>query len=274
MQDDQAGIREKLAGLDQRLAGAPAPPVVTPAPVAPVAPAPPVEKPSVASIAVSPITPAPSTAQVPPPRVGLASKLPAIGEGPRKSSATPKPPEAKPAKPGEGVGDLAKLDVPLPKLPPTKPKTRPLAGTAPSTPGPNQPAPNQPAAEPAKKPAEQGKSRPALTEQQHARLIKRLRAHPQHTIIIRAEAGDPHSVELGMALRAAFRDAGWDVATVQLDSKRAPFPGLSLSAGTFPPPKEFVAAFGALEAAGFRVASNLDPHQGSQRVVLSVGAKR
>jgi hypothetical protein len=120
----------------------------------------------------------------------------------------------------------------------------------------------------------QDKPRAAMTDQQQARLVRKLRAHPQHAIVIRAEAGEAHSVELAMALRAAFRDAGWEVAAVQLDSKRAPFPGLSLSTGTFPPPPEFVAAFSSLEAAGFRVASNLDPHQGNRRVILSVGAKR
>jgi hypothetical protein len=205
------------------------------------------------------MTPAPAVMPTPPPRIGLASKLPPIAEAPPKSVSKPPVSPTKPAKPAGGAEQLAKLDMPPTKLPPGKPlapKTKP--------PG-EQPVPAK---------TSQDKPRSAITEQQQARLIRKLRAYPQHAIVIRAEAGEAHSVELAMALRAAFRDAGWEVAAVQLDSKRAPFPGLSLSTGTFPPPKEFVAAFGALEAAGFRVASNLDPNQGNRRVVLSVGAKR
>jgi len=186
-----------------------------------------------------------------PPTSAEPETLPPIAAGPRQRD--PVPPPAKPA---------VQIARPVPAPPPVKPVRQP--------PRP-EPAISKPPSEPSRHVAE-GKH--PLTEMQSARLIKRLRAHPRHSIVIRAEAGDTHAVEMAMALRAAFRDAGWTVAAVQLDSKRAPFPGISLSTGTFPPPKEFIAAFGALESAGLRVSSDLDPKQSASSVVLSVGANR
>jgi len=186
-----------------------------------------------------------SVLPVRPPSIDEPERLPPVAQGPRKPAA---PTEVQVARPAPPVLSPAKRQLPRPDPRISRP--------------------------PVELPRHVAEEKQPLSEIQHARLIKRLRAHPRHSIVIRAEAGDTHAVELAMALRGAFRDAGWAVAAVQLDSKRAPFPGLSLSTGTFPPPKEFIAAFGALEAAGLRVSSDLDPKQSASSVVLSVGAHR
>lgn len=244
IQSDQAELHERVALLDRKVSAAP---LVSAAPAEkPVAPA------------VPPAVAAGGTPVREPAAEIQAEKLPPIAAGPRKA-------EPKPAKPAPSAPQVARRAIEKARpAPPVKVVRQPASSDAKTS---------KPAVDAPRKSAQPG-SKHSLTEMQRARLIKRLRAHPHFSIVIRAEAGDARAVEMSTALRAAFHDAGWSVPDVQLDPKRAPFPGISLSSGTFPPPKEFVAAYGALEAAGLRVASDLNPRQPENSVVLSVGAHR
>ncbi len=113
-----------------------------------------------------------------------------------------------------------------------------------------------------------------LTFQKRLRLIKRLRSHPQHSIVIRAAAENAQAVKLAIMLKTVFREAGWTVGEIEMVSRPLPAHTLLLSTGVFPPPKEFVAAYAALAGTGFLVTSDLDPNQGKERVVVSVGPIR
>jgi hypothetical protein len=113
-----------------------------------------------------------------------------------------------------------------------------------------------------------------LTFQKRARLVKRLRNHPNHSIVIRAAAENAQAVKLAIMLKAVFREAGWSVGDIEMISRKLPAHTLLLSTGVFPPPKEFVAAYAALAGTGFLVTSDLDPNQSRERVVVSVGPIR
>lgn len=113
----------------------------------------------------------------------------------------------------------------------------------------------------------------ALGAQQRATLVKRLSVHRRHRLAIHALEGDPQALEIASALEAAFREARWEVQRVQTVTDHPPASGLTLSTNVFPPREEFVAAYSALERAGFLVTSNLDPSQTGQDVVLFVGPK-
>ena len=180
-------------------------------------------------------TPPPSLAAVPPP--------PAIAEGPPDTAKVETPETVKPPK----------LLLPTPSAPET------AAEPAVSTP----PTILQPAAS----------EKPALSPLQRAALIKRLRGHSQHGLAIHAAEGDPQALELAAALRSAFREAGWQVNAVDTVSHHLPTTGLLLSTGVFPPREDFIAAYSALERAGFLVTSDLDPNQSSHHVILFVGPK-
>jgi len=113
-----------------------------------------------------------------------------------------------------------------------------------------------------------------LTTQKRARLVKRLRNHQQQGILIRAAAENAQAVKLAISLKSVFREAGWTVGDIEMVNRPLPAHTLLLSTGVFPPPQEFVAAYGALAGTGFLVTSDLDPNQGRQRVVVSVGPIR
>jgi hypothetical protein len=105
-------------------------------------------------------------------------------------------------------------------------------------------------------------------------LVQRLRLHPYQRLTIRAPADSPRSLILATALKSAFREAGWGVGDLEFVTEPMQAETLLLSAGSYPPPREFVAAYGALAGAGFLVTSDLGPKLGGQRVVLSVGPFR
>ena len=150
----------------------------------------------------------------------------------------------------------------------------PEALTPPKLRLPNQPPPTPPESlEPVAPPEPAAAKSLGLGAHQRATLIKRLRAHPHHGIAIHAVAGDPQALELATALESAFHDAGWQVSGIETSTHLSPTPGLLLSTGVFPPREEFIAAYSALERAGFLVTSDLDPNQSGHRVVLTVGPK-
>ena len=110
-----------------------------------------------------------------------------------------------------------------------------------------------------------------LSGPRRAKLVARLRDHPRQILIIRAAAGNPAALKLAITLKSVFREAGWNVGEIETVARHLPAHTLLLSTGDFPPPKEFVAAYAALAGIGFLVTSDLDPHQGRKRVVISVG---
>jgi hypothetical protein len=113
-----------------------------------------------------------------------------------------------------------------------------------------------------------------LTRAMRATIIKRLRSHPHQRLTIRSAADNPRSLKLAIALKSVFREAGWGVGELEMVSQSLQAETLLLSTGAYPPPPEFVAAFGALAGAGYLVTSDLDPKQGSRRIVISVGPIR
>jgi len=115
----------------------------------------------------------------------------------------------------------------------------------------------------------------ALTgKEKRTRLIRHLRSHAGQEIDIRVAGRDAGAVKLALALRSVFRESGWTVGELEIISHQLPPQTLTLSTGAFPPTKQFVAAYGALAAAGFIVASELAPVEGPHNIALVVGPVR
>ena len=127
---------------------------------------------------------------------------------------------------------------------------------------------------PAPAPVEAIREEGPLGGLQRSRLIKQLRVHPCQNLTIRVVAENARAVKLALALKSAFREAGWGIRDLEMINEPLPAQTILLSTGMFPPPKEFVTAYSALERAGFLVTSDLDPNQGSQRVAISIGPMR
>lgn len=240
LRDEQGGLVARVTTVEDKVAEAP-PPMVAKVPS--INPPPAMTVPSVSL--TPPTTPAPFTLSATPPEAApgqLQPKLPPVASGP-------------------GPTDEEETDLPAikpPKLPP------PPATSTPPDESSLPPAPSVAVRE------DEG----PLTYQKRARLVKRLRNHPQHAIVIRAAADNPQAVKLAITLKSVFREAGWNVSEIEMVSKPLPPHTLLLSTGVFPPPKEFVAAYAALAGTGFLVTSDLDPNQNRQRVVVSVGPIR
>ena len=133
------------------------------------------------------------------------------------------------------------------------------------------PKPPPPAAPTPEPPAEKKSAEP-LAGEQRSWLVKNLRNHRNQPVVIRAAAENAPAVKLAISLKSVFREAGWSVDEIEMTTRQIPQDALLLSSGVFPPAKEFVAVYSALAGSGFLVTSDLDPNQGRQRVVVSVGA--
>jgi len=203
-----------------------------------------VEKPSSLTTA-TPLIPPPPTFIAPP--TAAPTTMPAL--------ALPSPPAP---------------DVLLPHLPPVA-EGPPVVPPEPETPAIKPP---KLALSPRPAPVEASREEGPLVGQQRSRLIKQLRAHTCQNLTIRVVAENARAVKLALALKSAFREAGWGVRDLEMVNEPLPAQTLLLSTGMFPPPKEFVTAYSALERAGFLVTSDLDPNQGSQRVAISIGPLR
>lgn len=183
------------------------------------------------------------------------------------------PPAAIPAAmPALALPTPAAPDVLLPHLPPV------AEGPPATAPEPEAPSLKPPklvlSPRPSPAPVEAIREEGPLGGLQRSRLIKQLRAHPCQNLTIRVVAENARAVKLALALKSAFREAGWGVRDLEMVNEPLPAQTLLLSTGMFPPPKEFVTAYSALERAGFLVTSDLDPNQGSQRVAISIGPMR
>lgn len=113
-----------------------------------------------------------------------------------------------------------------------------------------------------------------LSGEKRSHLIKGLRSCTGQDFVIRAAAGNARAMKLAADLKSAFREAGWTVGDIEWVTRQLPANTLLISAGVFPPPKEFVAAYAGLAATGFLVTNDLDPNQSRKRVVVSVGPIR
>ncbi len=109
---------------------------------------------------------------------------------------------------------------------------------------------------------------------QRSRFIRQLRTRTSQNLSIRVAAENARALKTALALKSAFREAGWGVGELEMTHEPIPAHTVVLSTGAFPPPKEFVIAYSALERAGFLVSSDLDPNQGSQRVAIAIGPMR
>ena len=163
-------------------------------------------------------------------------------------------------------------DILLPHLPPVA-EGPPVAAPEPEVPS-IKPPKLALSPRPAPVPVEVIREEGPLSGLQRSRLIKQLRVHPCPNLTIRVAAENARAVKLALALKSAFREAGWGVRDLEMVNEPLPAQTLLLSTGMFPPPKEFVTAYSALERAGFLVTSDLDPNQGSQRVAISIGPRR
>lgn len=192
-----------------------------------------------------------------------------IGARPQPKPDTDSPPNPAPASTPVPVPAPASVPVPAPSLAITSASaSAPALAPRIETVEPATPIPPIRLAAPA--PSHSEEEGP-LSEPVRATLVQRLRLHPYQRLTIRAAADNPRSLKVAIALRSAFREAGWGVRELEMVTLPMEAETLLLSAGSYPPPQEFVVAFGALAGAGFMVTSDLGPKQGGQRVVLSIG---
>jgi hypothetical protein len=238
LQEDQRALRQQLAVIAEKGREEPLPPVAsgpTTNPPSVVLPTPPVSLASASPVAV--------------PNLLLPHPLAPtdLSSGPAAGNASP-PPVVRP-----------------PKLP-LSPSSRASAPEVPPVaPEPLTPTPPVPAAQ--DEYTLSGKAK-------RARLIRHLRSHAGQEIDIRVAARDAGAVKLALALRTVFRESGWTVGELEMVSHQLPAQTLTLSTGAFPPKKPFVAAYEALAAAGFIVASDLAPLEGPHTIALAVGPVR
>ena len=111
----------------------------------------------------------------------------------------------------------------------------------------------------------------SITGEKRTRLVGQLRHHSGWEITIRAAAENPQAVKMAHALKSVFREADWSVGEIETTSHRLAAGTLTLSTGSFPPSKAFVAAYGGLARAGYLVTSDLAASPNKQRITLSVG---
>jgi len=215
----------------------------------------------------------------------LRQQVAVIAEREEKEALPPPvasgPPDVMSANPSSAVSLALPTPTPIPNLF----LPHPLADTQPPAAAESEQA--APAVKPPKlqlspKPEPAAEVAPTTTPEEdaltgrgkRARLIRHLRNHAGQDIDIRAAAQDARAIKLAASLKSVFREAGWSVGEVEAVTHELPAQTLTLSTGAFPPTKEFVAAYGALAAAGFLVTSELAPHQGPHRVALSIGPLR
>jgi hypothetical protein len=186
---------------------------------------------------------------------GREKPLPPVASGPPDNPSSA-------ALPPVSLAAAAPVTVPNPLLP------HPFAtANEPSIPETMPPPPAPPGTAMAEEYALTGKEK-------RARLVRHLRSHAGQEINIRVAGRDAGAAKLALALRSVFREAGWTVGELETASHPLPAQTLTLSTGAFPPTKEFVAAYGALAAAGFIVSSELAPIEGPRAVSLAVGPVR
>jgi hypothetical protein len=206
-------------------------------------------------------------AEVPPPVAAIPTASPA----PAALAANPSPVAAPPPVLALATPPPPMPDLLLPHLPAIAQGPPPAAEPEPPAPAIKPPKLQLPVAAPSAAAHAAHEENAMLGGQKRSRLLKRLRDHPQQGIVIRAAAENAPAVKLAITLKSVFREAGWSVGDIEMVTHRLPAHTLLLSTGVFPPPKEFVAVYAALAGNGFLVTSDLDPNQGRQRVVVSVG---
>jgi hypothetical protein len=247
LRKEQGGLLARVASVEEKVAEGPAPSAL--ASTIPSFNPPP-------AVTFAPGSPVPPTSQKPP--TSKAEPF-ALASAPPVTTPNPLLPHLPPIASGPGPADEEE-----PAAPAIKPPRLPAPPAPAETSSPSSGPPSVAARE------EEG----PLTWQKRIRLIKRLRNHPQHAIVIRAAAENAQAVKLAITLKSIFREAGWNVGEIEMVSRPLPAHTLLLSTGVFPPPKEFVAAYAALAGTGVLVTSDLDPNQSRQRVVVSVGPIR
>ena len=102
-------------------------------------------------------------------------------------------------------------------------------------------------------------------------LLHNLRAMGQRAIVVQAGVDDEIGQRLAARLSAVLREAGWKVTGPDFTVERRPIHGLVVAAGECPLPKAATAAYMALQAAGFPIASRLDGRLGPAEWILIAG---
>jgi hypothetical protein len=248
LREEQRGIRERVSPVEEKVGEPQSSQVAALAdPAAPVdLPATP--PPSMAP-ALLPLTPSvPASPHLPLP------DLPAIAQGPPSSEEeeTPppslKPPKLESAAVGKEIrSQRSKVSAPKP---------------------PNLESASVP---PQASVAVAESDEASLNGDKRTQLVERLRGQARGDFVVRAAADSARAVKLAITLKSVFREAGWGVSEIEMVTRPLPTHSLLMTTGTFPPPKEFVAAYAALARSGFLVTSDLDPAQSPKRVVVSVG---
>lgn len=102
-------------------------------------------------------------------------------------------------------------------------------------------------------------------------LRHNLRAMGSREIVVQAGVDDEIGQRLAARLAAILREAGWKVTGPGATVERRPVHGLVVAAGECPLPKAATAAYMALQAAGFPIASRLDGTLGPTDWILIAG---
>lgn len=111
-----------------------------------------------------------------------------------------------------------------------------------------------------------------LSGRQRRVIADTLRAHGRHTVAIESSFGDPVAREFAEELGAAFAEGDWLVRSINAHQGLPLAPGVTVSAGSFPPKLETRAVYEALLSAGIPVNQQLDPKQRASETLVLVGA--